>query len=109
MVIKLPLRDDSIHEADHARGENSRIKTIRKYPALRGNMPKVFDYDEKTAVICMRYYPARGKGYSYHVVQSFGSLISRLVLEVTGLEMGDIQPGNIRIQGNEIIFIDMGL
>lgn len=109
MVIKLPLHQDFYYEKQHAKNENYRIETIRKYPALRGNMPKVFDYDETTAVICMRYYPAQGKRYSYRVVDAFGNLVSRLVVKMTGLEMGDIQSGNIRVQNYEIIFIDMGL
>jgi len=116
LVIKFPEAEDwSCDGKQHSKAEAARIKKLYKYKSLRPHLPKIYFHDPKSGVLVTKYYERYNKkraevgAYRCKDISWERGLICRMMEEMTGVAIWDLYDDNLRLDNNEVKFIDIAI
>jgi|GEM_PF-3952006 hypothetical protein len=105
LLIKFPRIDagQRTEGKQHTRDEVKKIQILLKYKAFQKHIPPVYYYNRADGVFVTKFYPGRK-----WIKARWTEFVSKLVHEHTGIWIDDITGDNLKTDGNNLIFVDLG-
>ena len=118
MIVKFPgsqhcyilgrKSDTFVDEIKHTNVEVAKIKHFQTYRFLRRLMPKIYYHNKKAGVVVIKFYPLNDRRGKYAKANAMAQTLGVLIRHIAHREMRDCCGDNIRMNGNRIVFVDLG-